>query len=165
MSAKYTVSEEGALPTEPQKQESETYQNARLWVQIDGAVHELKQSVKDLKEWVAGKLKLRMENARGPDPDYDPSDQILRDLHRAITNLNRPSSNHNGDEGSIKPWHLVMSIVGLMLTIMWMTYLLSSQVESESTKIDSVLERLKSQDDRINRIEQQYEERSRAPSS
>jgi hypothetical protein len=159
---------EGTLPTEgaaePPK-ESLTVRNARLWVQIDGAAHELRQALESLKEWAAGKMYSKPPG-RGPDPDFDPTDDILRDLTRAIVNL-RPS-NQNGDSGGedrlIKRWHLALVAATLMLIVLGSAWRLSEQMSSQfatqSVQISDVREHQREQDDRSTRIEQQLQQLS-----
>jgi hypothetical protein len=159
---------EGTLPTEhpapePPK-ESPHYRNARLWVQIDGAAHELREVLGELKAWAAGKLRAA---ARGPDPDYDPSVEILRDLTRAIVNLQRPSI-QNGDTGGedriIKRWHLALVAATLMVIILGSAWRLSEQMSAQfatqSVQISDVREHQREQDDRSTRIEQQLQQLS-----
>ena len=134
------ASDEGSLPSE----NSDEVKATSIWFRIDGLLKRMQD------------LMSNRSSERGP-VDYDPSDQVLRDLHRAIVNLNRPPLNHNGDDGGIKPWHLAISTVGLMITIVLMTYLLSSQVESTSIKIDRILKQVKAQDERISSLEKRSE--------
>jgi hypothetical protein len=168
-----TAAIEESLPTEGQPPEappSPTYQHARLWVQIDGAAHELRETLTALKEWAAGKMHSKPPG-RGPDPDFDPTDDILRDLTRAIVAL-RPS-NQNGDSGGedriIKRWHLAMVAVGVMIIVIGSAWRLSEQMSSQfatqSVQISDVREHQREQDDRSTRIEQQLQQLSerRAP--
>lgn len=154
---------EGALPTEPLDQpcvgESPHHRNARLWVQIDGAAHQL-------RDWAADKL-LSNSAIRGPDPDYDPTDEILRDLTRAITNLRQPS-NQNGDSGGedrvIKRWHLAVVAATLMIIVIGSAWRLSEQMSAQfatqSVQISDIREHQREQDDRSTRIEQQLQQLS-----
>lgn len=96
-----------------------------------------------------------MAENRGPDPDYSQSDELLRQLRDAIVAARRPEY-RNGDDGSdIKKW---IASVGAVLAAAFILggWALSNQVASLSTKVD---ERLRAQDDRLTRIEEQLRER------
>lgn len=158
---------EGMLPTQEAAEpssESPHYRGARLWVQLDGVAHELKEVLTELKGW-AGKM-LSKVPTRGPDPDYDATDQILRDLTKAITNL-RPS-NQNGDSGGedrvIKRWHLAIVAATLTVIVIGSAWRLSAQMSSQfatqSVQISDIREHQREQDDRSTRIEQQLQELS-----
>lgn len=95
------------------------------------------------------------------DPDFNPEDDNIRALVRAIERLvARPPTNnyHAGSDGhELKKW---IASLGLTLTAAFIIggWTLSNQVAALTAKVE---ERMKAQDDRIRRIEdsQLYERR------
>ena len=113
---------------------------------------------------------------RGPDPDVDPSVEVMRDLTRAIVGLRRLGP-QNGDSGNddreIKRWHLVLTVIGLMFVVIGAAWSLSEQFDAQSrhlseeigkiqatqasqtTSIENISEHQREQDERTTRIEDQ----------
>jgi hypothetical protein len=175
-----STTEEHALPTEhlaadgiaTTHKESTAYRNARMWVQIDGAAHELKEAIGELKAWATSKLKNKAHPpSEGPSPDFNPGDELMHDLLRAIVNLQRARGPQNGDSEPGTQWPTVLSAVGIMITLLGVGAAVVSNISSLNTKVDSVqqaqaveiheratqraemLELLRQQNDRINRLE------------
>ncbi|HLA60963.1 MAG TPA: hypothetical protein VK626_01835 [Nitrospiraceae bacterium] len=141
----------------PEGPESGQVKLARLWVYIDGAVH-------DLKTWI-GKLK----SVRGPE-DYEKSDSVMIEFLEKMNRVleRRPANYQNGDDGSnesVKKW-LAGFGASLTLIVIVAAWSQSNQLATITTKVEDIRERIKAQDDRIARLElQQANERSRIPTA
>jgi hypothetical protein len=117
-----------------------------------------------------------MKVERGPDPDFDPSVQVMQDLTRAILGLRRLRGHQNGDgdEKLIKRWHLIATVVTLLFTVIGAAWRLSEQMSdqfaqvratqaSQTTSIENIREHQREQDDRSTRIEEQLRELATRP--
>lgn len=100
-------------------------------------------------------------NARGPDPDYPEQDDDIRRLAHLIERLaSRPPSppmrngDDDGDGRDLKKW---LAGVAAVLAVGFIVggWTISNQVAAQSVKIDNLTEQMKSQNERITRIEQQ----------
>lgn len=97
-------------------------------------------------------------HARGPDPDYPQQDDDIRRLAHIIERLaNRPPPsmrNGDGDGSDLRKW---IAGVGVVLAAGFIAggWTLSNQVAAQSVKIDNLTDQMKTQNERITRIEQQ----------
>ncbi len=82
-------------------------------------------------------LHSHLQVERGPDPDYDPSVEVMKELTRAIVNLRRPGP-HNGDTDPGKQWPTVLSACGIMVTLLGAGYAGANKLGSMDSKIDAV---------------------------
>jgi hypothetical protein len=101
---------------------------------------------------------------RGPDPDVpdDYNDDDIRRLASIIERLaSRPPSNYNNggsDSGDLKRW---IAGVGAALAASGIIagWTLSNQVAAQTVKIENLTDQMRDQSARINRIEQQVNDR------
>jgi hypothetical protein len=174
--------EEHSLPTEGGAAasaigtESQTYRDARLWVQMDGAAHDVRTAVRELKAWAAGfagKLKNKSHTQEGSQ-EGDSGDEIVRELTRAIVNLGRSrwrvNGPQNGDSGSEKGsvhWPTVLSALSVAITlggVIWKLGGMDTKIDSvkqaqavetqqRATERNETLELIRQANERINRLE------------
>lgn len=108
-------------------------------------------------------LKSKMSNERGPDPDYDNTNEILSQLHRAIINLKRPVINNgDGGEANVRKWHLTFAAASIAFVVIGTAWKLSEQMSTQfatqAVRIEAIREHQREQDDRATRIEQRLQE-------
>lgn len=96
---------------------------------------------------------------RGPE-DYAKENDLERGIRIGRSFVPR-SYNNGDDEGSIKRWHLVLAVLGVVIPITGAAWSLSMQISAQSAMISSIRDHQREQDERATRVEQQLQQLSR----
>lgn len=108
--------------------------------------------------------KIRMAMGMLPDPERVADYELENDLERGIRigrGMAPRSYNNGGDEGSIKRWHLLLAVVGVVLPIIGAAWSLSMQISAQSAMITNIRDHQREQDERATRVEQQLQQLAR----